>query len=219
MGDMCRKLGISVVGGNVSLYNESDETGTQILPTPCIGMIGRAPVTVPREVCKGDSIYLCSIKSSSPDRDEEITEDANAAGMGGSVLDALTACHGAPPACADPQILPIIQKAARAGMTIIDISQGGLLAALCALTNNATITVDSPCDPVSFLFNETYGRFLVCGADKAGIEAQFQACALTELGQVQGTGITIVCNGEEIMLTPDELRAAFDSLTTLMRPA
>jgi phosphoribosylformylglycinamidine (FGAM) synthase-like enzyme len=174
---------------------------------------------MPREVCKGDSIYLCSIKPSSPDLTEDITEDVNAAGMGGSILDALTACHGAPPACADPQILPIIQKAAKAGMTIIDISQGGLLAALCTITNNAMITVDSPCDPISFLFNETYGRFLICGADKAGIEAHFQACVLTELGRVEGTGITIVCNGEKIMLTPDELRGAFDSLTKLMHPA
>jgi phosphoribosylformylglycinamidine synthase len=38
MGDACRALSIPVVGGNVSLYNES--RGRDIDPTPVIGMLG-----------------------------------------------------------------------------------------------------------------------------------------------------------------------------------
>ena len=38
MGEACRALGIPVVGGNVSLYNES--AGTDIDPTPVIGLLG-----------------------------------------------------------------------------------------------------------------------------------------------------------------------------------
>jgi phosphoribosylformylglycinamidine synthase len=38
MGDACRALGIPVVGGNVSLYNES--RGRDIDPTPIVGMLG-----------------------------------------------------------------------------------------------------------------------------------------------------------------------------------
>ncbi len=38
MGDACRALGIPVVGGNVSLYNES--RGENIDPTPVVGMLG-----------------------------------------------------------------------------------------------------------------------------------------------------------------------------------
>jgi phosphoribosylformylglycinamidine synthase len=38
MGDACRALGIPVIGGNVSLYNES--RGENIDPTPVIGMLG-----------------------------------------------------------------------------------------------------------------------------------------------------------------------------------
>lgn len=38
MADACRALGTPVVGGNVSLYNESG--GTAIYPTPVIGMVG-----------------------------------------------------------------------------------------------------------------------------------------------------------------------------------
>ena len=39
--DACRALGVPVVGGNVSLYNEAP-TGP-IFPTPVIGMVGRLP--------------------------------------------------------------------------------------------------------------------------------------------------------------------------------
>jgi phosphoribosylformylglycinamidine synthase subunit PurL len=38
MGEACRALGTPVTGGNVSFYNESEDTA--ILPTPVIGMIG-----------------------------------------------------------------------------------------------------------------------------------------------------------------------------------
>ena len=38
MGDACRALGIPVVGGNVSLYNES--RGRDIDPTPVVGLVG-----------------------------------------------------------------------------------------------------------------------------------------------------------------------------------
>jgi phosphoribosylformylglycinamidine synthase len=41
IGDACRALGVPVVGGNVSLYNEGG--GGPILPTPVVGMVGELP--------------------------------------------------------------------------------------------------------------------------------------------------------------------------------
>src|SRR4051794_17443173 len=41
LGDACRALDIPVVGGNVSLYNESG--GGPIYPTPVVGMVGELP--------------------------------------------------------------------------------------------------------------------------------------------------------------------------------
>ncbi|MDZ7674634.1 MAG: phosphoribosylformylglycinamidine synthase subunit PurL [Acidimicrobiales bacterium] len=38
MGDACRALGVPVIGGNVSLYNESN--GTDIDPSPVVGTVG-----------------------------------------------------------------------------------------------------------------------------------------------------------------------------------
>src|SRR3954451_12473520 len=41
LGDACRALGVPVVGGNVSLYNEGSEG--PIYPTPVVGMVGSLP--------------------------------------------------------------------------------------------------------------------------------------------------------------------------------
>src|SRR3954468_8139559 len=41
LGDACRALGVPVVGGNVSLYNEGTEG--PIYPTPIVGMVGSLP--------------------------------------------------------------------------------------------------------------------------------------------------------------------------------
>src|SRR5205807_812370 len=41
LGDACRALGVPVVGGNVSLYNEGREG--PIFPTPVVGMVGVLP--------------------------------------------------------------------------------------------------------------------------------------------------------------------------------
>src|SRR5204863_8768536 len=38
MGDACRALSVPVIGGNVSLYNES--RGCDIDPTPVVGVLG-----------------------------------------------------------------------------------------------------------------------------------------------------------------------------------
>jgi phosphoribosylformylglycinamidine (FGAM) synthase-like enzyme len=46
LGDACRALEAPIVGGNVSLYNESPPTSTSagpIYPTPVIGMVGKLP--------------------------------------------------------------------------------------------------------------------------------------------------------------------------------
>src|ERR1700751_5183331 len=41
LSEACEALGVPVVGGNVSLYNESPDG--PILPTPVVGMVGRLP--------------------------------------------------------------------------------------------------------------------------------------------------------------------------------
>ncbi len=51
MAEACDALGVPVVGGNVSLYNETN--GTDICPTPVVCMIGLHPDLVRRPVADG----------------------------------------------------------------------------------------------------------------------------------------------------------------------
>jgi phosphoribosylformylglycinamidine synthase subunit PurL len=59
LADACRELGIPVVGGNVSLYNET-ESGP-IYPTPVVGLVGELPdpaLAAGLELHDGDAIAL-----------------------------------------------------------------------------------------------------------------------------------------------------------------
>ncbi len=59
LADACRELGIPVVGGNVSLYNET-ESGP-IYPTPVVGLVGELPdpaLAAGAELHDGDAIAL-----------------------------------------------------------------------------------------------------------------------------------------------------------------
>ena len=54
LADACRALGVPVVGGNVSLYNEAPEG--PIYPTPVVGMVGKLPDAAaqrPVRLCRG----------------------------------------------------------------------------------------------------------------------------------------------------------------------
>ncbi len=60
LAEACEQLGVPVVGGNVSLYNEGPEG--PIYPTPVVGMVGELPD--PAKACgsaflrEGDAIAL-----------------------------------------------------------------------------------------------------------------------------------------------------------------
>jgi phosphoribosylformylglycinamidine synthase len=61
MADACRALGIPVVSGNVSLYNESE--GAAVYPTPVVGMVGVIPdvtTAVGIRPPEGAELYLLS---------------------------------------------------------------------------------------------------------------------------------------------------------------
>ncbi|NYT07255.1 MAG: phosphoribosylformylglycinamidine synthase subunit PurL [Methanomicrobiales archaeon] len=198
MGDMARAMGIPVVGGNVSLYNESDEMGTQIKPTPSIGMVGRVRPRsrpVPQE---GMSLAL-------------IGDDGSH--FGGSVLDALTGCGGSPPPRADPGVVDRIRNLVQAhpDLPVTDLSQGGLAGALAAFCPGARVDLDG--SPLSALFSETFGRFLVAFDD----EQDLDGLPFRVLGKVTAGGFDIRAGEAGFTVTRDEVEFALASLTRTMR--
>lgn len=198
MGDMARKLGIPVVGGNVSLYNESDEMDTQIKPTPSIGMIGKGNRDA--FILPEDGFTLAIVGETGEH-------------FGGSVLDAVTACGGRVPAEGEIENLVRVRELVNKNDSVFstDLSQGGLLSALTALGTGAMIKMEG--NMLRELFSETYGRFLVASDDKDVLRDL--PCRI--IGWCGGDGLDITCGNERLILTAEEITGALSSLTRTMR--
>jgi phosphoribosylformylglycinamidine synthase len=158
LGDACRALGVPVVGGNVSLYNEGAEG--PILPTPVVGMVGELPdaalagrlgFTQP-----GDTVALIAASGWAPSLPgSELAKLRGAAPEGdlpAADLGELRTLHAA------------IRQGVRSGAlrSAHDVAEGGLAVALaecCAAAGlGAEVTVDSGEDA---LFGEGPGAFVV----------------------------------------------------------
>lgn len=197
LGEMARALDCPVVGGNVSLYNESDEHGTQIKPTPSVGMVGRGPVR--RWTLPEPGWTLALVGEAGPD-------------FGGSVLDAVTGCGGHAPTIGNPAMVAAVRTvvAGSERVTATDISQGGLLGALASLVPDAEVRLMG--DPLEALFSEGPARFLLAVADPALIVD----LAHTVIGRVGGNGLRIAVGEERLTLTREELVAASATLSRRM---
>jgi phosphoribosylformylglycinamidine synthase len=200
LGEMARALECPVVGGNVSLYNESDEFGSQIKPTPSIGMAGRGPV---RRWTKPEPGWILALAGSTgPD-------------FGGSILDAVTGCGGHAPTMGDPGTLTMVRNAVGGSerVTATDLSQGGLLAALASLVPDADVRLEG--DPLEALFSETPGRFLLAVPDPALLAGVPHRV----IGRVGGSGLRIAVGAERLTLSREELLAARTTLNRRMADA
>ncbi len=198
LGDMARRMKVPVVGGNVSLYNESDEFGTKILPTPSIGLLGKGNVRRWNPAPGGSLLAL--VGESKPE-------------YGGSVLDALTGCGGEPPAVADPDSVSAVRDLVAGGRceAATDLSRGGLLAALAALAPSAGVELGG--DILGELFSESAGRFLLAVKDTSVLEGVPHRV----IGKTGGEGLRIRARDQHLVLSSKELEDAGSSLTRLMR--
>ncbi|MDD1669698.1 MAG: phosphoribosylformylglycinamidine synthase subunit PurL, partial [Methanomicrobiales archaeon] len=198
LGDMARRMKVPVVGGNVSLYNESDEFGTKILPTPSIGLLGKGQIRRWKGAPEGSLLAL--VGESRPE-------------FGGSVLDAVTGCGGEPPAVADPAVIAAIRDLVVEGVVeaATDLSQGGLLSALSALAPSASVELGG--DAVCELFAESAGRFLLAVKE----ESALKGFSYRIIGEAGGEGLRVRAGRQSLTLSPMEMEKARSSLTRLMR--
>ena len=136
LADACVALGIPVVGGNVSLYNETD--AGPIYPTPVVGMVGElpdpaaAPGLAPRE---GDAIALVGPYAPS-------LAGSELAKLRGELADGLPGVEIEEVRVA----IEFVRQAARAGRITAahDVSDGGIACALAemAITAGAGVRAD-----------------------------------------------------------------------------
>jgi phosphoribosylformylglycinamidine synthase subunit PurL len=213
LAEACRRFNTPVVGGNVSLYNESP-AGT-VDPTPTVGMVGLIEnerwITRQGFQQENDLIWLVGGLG-----DE----------MGGSLY--LRSIHGlkigSPPRLDYDQALAVHQflaEAIRFGwvQSAHDCSDGGLAVALAEscvsgeVKRGAEISVDARGRRTDeLLFNESQSRILI--SSRPGSAAELRLLAdrhkvdLIELGQVGGQILQITVGQRVIRWDVDEL---FDS--------
>ncbi|MDX5981320.1 phosphoribosylformylglycinamidine synthase subunit PurL [Exiguobacterium profundum] len=179
MAEACRTLDTPVIGGNVSLYNESN--GQAIYPTPVVGMVGliEKPEHITTSFAKqaGDVVFLLG---------------ETKAEFGGSALQMLQdgKVSGHAPTLdleEERQTQKVLLHAIREGLVTAahDVSEGGLAAALPELVFGTgfgmDVTIDT--DLVTALFSESQSRFLVT-VDKAHAESFARMTNGTAIGTV-----------------------------------
>ena len=183
---MCADLSVPVVGGNVSLYNDS-ESGP-IPPTPTLAMVGtKAGYDAPPAAVRGEGELL-------------IVGDGGDA-LGGSLyLDEMGGSDAFPALPANPrERIETVAEVARAETTRAthDVSHGGLAVTLAELVT-ADSGVDVSVDNVIALFDETPGRVVIETTDPDGVRQAFDGVAPVEsLGTTTDDGVLSLTVGSE----------------------
>jgi phosphoribosylformylglycinamidine synthase len=203
--DACLALGVPVVGGNVSLYNEGGEG--PIYPTPIVGMVGKLPEpeTVPRTGFAEEGHAIALVGMFEP-------------ALEGSELEKLRGrlARSLPPLdlAAHADALVRVRAAVRSGAipTAHDISEGGIACAIaeCCIERGCGAVVSlsdtgtpNPRPLDASLFGEGPGGVIVAGPREV-IES-LDAAVL--IGEVGGDRLTI----DGVLSIPvEELRAAYE---------
>jgi phosphoribosylformylglycinamidine synthase len=202
LAQACEALGVPVVGGNVSLYNEAPSG--PIFPTPVIGMVGKLPDATRAGrlgfAHSGDAIALCGPFAPSHTGSElaKLRGQAPAGSL--------------PPMEADPvrDAHERVRNGVRSGAlhNAHDIAEGGLAVALaeCCVAGGigATVALPDGLDP----FAEAPGRAFVVSGPREALEG------MTIIGHVGGDVLELA---DQLKVPVSELKAARDrGLTELI---
>ncbi|MDM5214597.1 phosphoribosylformylglycinamidine synthase subunit PurL [Peribacillus sp. NJ4] len=158
MSEACRSLSTPVIGGNVSLYNETN--GEAIYPTPVVGMVGLINdlqhITTQTFKSEADLIYVVG------EAKVEFGGSELQKMLEGKIFGRAPELDLAVEQKRQQQILTAIQKGLVASAH--DLSEGGLAVALAESLFGASklgAKVNVAGEPVSELFSETQSRFLL----------------------------------------------------------
>jgi phosphoribosylformylglycinamidine synthase subunit PurL len=210
IGEACRALDFPVIGGNCSLYNETN--GEAILPTPAIGGVGlikdiakRATISFKRQ---GDVIIL-------------IGETQGHLGQSIYLREIEGKEEGAAPAIdldAEKKHGDFVRGLIETGRvnTAHDVSDGGLLVAIAEMALKGGIGADigqaSLAEPIPFFFGEDQGRYLIAApfqeAEKIVAEARSAYIPVAELGKTGGDAL-VINDKEHVSLK--QLRDGYES--------
>jgi phosphoribosylformylglycinamidine synthase subunit PurL len=208
LADACTALGVPVVGGNVSLYNEGPDG--PIYPTPVVAMVGEIPdparVAGNAFAAGGDAIALFGPFSPTLAGSELAKQRGELdAGLPQPEIEKVAN------ACAQ------VRDAVRAGKlaSVRDVSDGGLACALAesAIGGRLGCRVDLQplrergCSPEEALFGEGAGGFLLSGE-----RSVLETLGAVTIGEVGGTTIEIAAGDRSLVVGLGGAESAWRSL-------
>ena len=197
MADALRALGVPVVGGNVSLYNES--ASGPIYPTPVVGMVGSLPDArrAAGNRFRDESLHIALIGPFSPSLDACELSKLRGEPLPTRLPDLDLAKHA--------RALKIVREAVRAGIVVTarDASEGGLATALAeccldgvgATVDLAPLLARERIDAETALFGEGPGGIVVAGPRDALLRLSDGAreVGFLALGTTGGSDLQIDC--------------------------
>ncbi|EMA16046.1 phosphoribosylformylglycinamidine synthase subunit PurL [Haloarcula amylolytica] len=200
LADMCSDLDVPVVGGNVSLYNDSQDG--PIPPTPTLALVGvKEGYDAPPLSLSGEgTLVVVGDTALEGEADPRLGGSEYTAQFGG------TDRFPALPADST-DVVETIAEVADADHVLAshDVSHGGLAVALAEMVHeDAGASVDI--EPVErgsqnrLLFNERPGRVVFETTDPAAVREAFDGVApVTELGEANGSNrLDITVNDETL---------------------
>ena len=212
LAEMCRDLSIPIVGGNVSLYNDS-ATGP-IPPTPTLSMVGtRDGYHAPPTALSGDGTLLLV-------GDRALA--GHRTGLGGSeYLSRFGGTDRFPALSENPESFVATLAAVAdhdATTTVHDASHGGLAVTLAEMVSpsvGAVVELDGPPSAAEALFHEQPGRAVIETQNPRAVHEAFVGVApVCELGDANPSGrLELAVGGVELSMTADEIaerRAVID---------
>ncbi|QGN07472.1 phosphoribosylformylglycinamidine synthase subunit PurL [Halorhabdus sp. CBA1104] len=195
LADVCADLSVPVIGGNVSLYNDS-ATGP-IPPTPTLAMVGtKDSYDAPPLALSGEGQLLLVGDLALAGEDEPR--------LGGSQLLASEGGTDRFPALPDDPaaFVQALAEVADADGTLAvhDVSHGGLAVTLAEMVQTdagADVTIETA-DPVGALFYEQAGRAVIETTAPDVVRAAFEGIApVVALGEADSSGTLSVSVGDE----------------------
>ncbi len=217
LADACEALGVPVVGGNVSLYNETEQG--PIYPTPVVGMVGELP-DVERAagiaLADGDALALVGPFSPSLAGSELAKHRGDLSpGLPSLPIESVRAA------------IELVRGAVRRGLVRAahDISDGGPACALAeaAIAGGIGATCDLDplieargCNGESALFGEGPGGFVLAGSGEA-LDALLREAAeagvdFLRIGEARGERLEISAAEAELSVSVAEAERAWRSL-------
>jgi phosphoribosylformylglycinamidine synthase len=213
LADMCAALDAPVVGGNVSLYNDSP--AGPIPPTPTLALVGtKAGYDSPPMDLAGEGDLLLV-------GDRALAGEARPRLGGSEYLARAGGSDRFPALPEDPrELVETVAAVANEASTLAahDVSHGGLAVTLAEMVHSgagARVDLGDVADTAGALFHEQPGRVVFETTDPGGVRGTFDGVApVAGIGRADGSGtLDVTVGGESVSRSAEDIASLRSVIT------